>query len=218
MQSIHNYDIYIFDCDGVILDSNRLKIDAMTQTLNSFYFKTSSVDKCIEYFTNNFGLSRFHHVKFFLENFLGVRHEEKQVIQSSILERFASHCDDLYLTASITSGFEDFISSIHGQKYIASGSEQVGLVRSLRKRGLDVYFSDIYGSPESKSNLVLKILKKENNSNAVMFGDAVSDLIAAKENGIDFIGYLKHSNVSSSLTELALNNGHSVINSWGDIK
>ena len=30
-----DYDTIIFDCDGVILDSNELKIDAMREALNN---------------------------------------------------------------------------------------------------------------------------------------------------------------------------------------
>ena len=33
MPPLNDYEVYIFDCDGVILDSNQLKIKAMKQAL-----------------------------------------------------------------------------------------------------------------------------------------------------------------------------------------
>lgn len=218
MQSIHNYDVYIFDCDGVILDSNQLKIDAMENALRDFSFESSLINKCIEYFSKNFGLSRFHHVDVFIEKILHVEPDDKEKIRSGILKKFSDQCHSLYLKAQITPGFIDFISSVEGSKYIASGSEQTGLMKVFEERGLGDYFLKIYGSPETKSNLVVKILDDEQSKNAVMFGDAISDFEAATKNGIDFIAYTPYSNVKDALTMLAANNGCRVLNSWGDVK
>lgn len=218
MQSIHNYDIYIFDCDGVILDSNKLKIDAMEETLRDLGVEATLIEKCINYFKNNFGLSRFHHVDFFLDNFLTIEPSSKEKIRAKILDKFSDQCHNLYLKAKITPGFIELINSLEGRKYIASGSEESGLIRAFKARGLNHLFSEIYGSPEKKSNIIWKILNNEHSKNAVMFGDAVSDFEAAKNNGIDFIAYTPYSNVKDTLTLLATDNGHSVINSWSEVK
>mgnify|MGYP000906222177 CR=1 FL=1 len=218
MQSIHNYDVYIFDCDGVILDSNKLKIEAMEEALSHLGFEVTLIEKCIDYFKNNFGLSRFHHVEVFLDNFLNIEPDSKDNIRDKILNKFSDKCHNLYLEAKITPGFIELITSIEGRKYIASGSEESGLIKAFKERGLENLFLHIYGSPETKSNIISKILDNEHSKNAIMFGDAISDFEAAKNNGIDFIAYTPYSNVKDTLTMLATNNGHTVVNSWSEVK
>ncbi|MGL5602839.1 MAG: HAD family hydrolase [Silvania sp.] len=218
MQSIHNYNIYIFDCDGVILNSNQLKIDAMEEALRDLCFEAPQIDQCIDYFRNNFGLSRFHHVDVFIEKFLHIEQNRIDTIRIEILNRFSEQCHNLYLKAEITPGFIDFISSLDGKKYIASGSEESGLIKAFAERGLGCLFSKIYGSPETKYNLILKILTNEQSKNAVMIGDAISDFEAATKNNIDFIAYTPYSNVKDSLRLLTTNSGNRVINSWSEIQ
>ena len=58
------------------------------------------------------------------------------------------------------------------------------------------YFKEIYGSPESKPNIISKILKDNAlNLNEIVFvGDATSDSSAAQENGVNFIARLNSEN------------------------
>lgn len=217
MQSIHDYDVYIFDCDGVILDSNELKIDAMGRALRALSFEDPIVKQCLLYFRENFGRSRFHHVSVFIERFLHIDNIEKEKIESSILDLYSKQCKELYMVAHVTPGFISFIQSIEGCKYIASGSEQEELRFVFKQRGLDKYFTKIYGSPVKKKDLVSKILNSSCSENAVVIGDAISDLDAARENGIDFIGFIPYSNVKDHITDVAKENKYKTINSWSEL-
>ncbi|MFH4530047.1 HAD family hydrolase [Vibrio diabolicus] len=208
------YQIYIFDCDGVILDSNKLKIEAMKNALEAHFSDQNLIDECIEYFRLNFGKSRFHHVSYFLNDILEIEIEKKDTLEKNILSAFSKQCHILYLSADITPGFIDFISRCKGKRYVASGSEEKELRDVLSIRGLDVYFDGIFGSPTPKAKLIEKILKLENMGEAVMFGDAVSDLEAAKINKIDFVFYSPYSNVSEILSELSLKDGFSILRAW----
>ncbi len=77
MHPIYNYDVYIFDCDGVILDSNQLKIDAMKKALIKFFGDDHKIAECVEYFKRNFGTSRFHHVEHFVNEIFMFSGDEK---------------------------------------------------------------------------------------------------------------------------------------------
>jgi phosphoglycolate phosphatase-like HAD superfamily hydrolase len=217
MRPIASYHIYIFDCDGVILDSNQLKIDAMEKALLSIVTDIEKVSLCVDYFRNNFGKSRFHHVDVFVEDILNLAGNEKLSIKEFILQGYSSQCKALYLSAKLTPGFIGFISSLQGKKYIASGSEQQELREVFKARNLAAYFDDIFGSPAKKSDLVANILESDKQRNAIMFGDAISDLEAANNSEIDFIGYLPFSNVSSKLEALSIEHGHQTINKWSEI-
>jgi phosphoglycolate phosphatase-like HAD superfamily hydrolase len=218
MHQIFNYDIYIFDCDGVILDSNALKVQAMKDSLYSLSFSSAIVSRCADYFSKNFGKSRFHHVKYFLDEIINTQNIDKEDIGSKILACYSEKCRKLYMEADITPGFLEFISSLNGCKYIASGSEQNELREVFKKRGLDKLFNNIYGSPISKDEIVSNILSKYNITNAIMFGDAISDFNAAVNNNIEFIAYLPYSNVSVEMQRNCDMGGYRFINSWLDLK
>jgi phosphoglycolate phosphatase-like HAD superfamily hydrolase len=227
MHQLSDYDIYIFDCDGVILDSNQLKIDAMETALNYHFTNKTEIDNCIHYFTHNFGKSRFHHVDVFLLKYLTVLEEDLQHYRQSLLKLYASMCNKLYLNAEITPGFLDFVKGLQGKKFIASGSEQEELRTVFKQRQLDILFDGIYGSPTSKSESIKNILQSTSNSasksesvsnsHAIMFGDAVSDLQASITNKIAFIAYLPYSNTKETLNSLSIENGFSSCNSWSEI-
>lgn len=225
MHQISDYDIYIFDCDGVILDSNQLKIDAMETALSTHFTRKSEIDNCIHYFTQNFGKSRFHHIDVFLLKYLTVVDEDLQHYRQSLLSSYASMCKKLYSNADITPGFLDFINGLQGKKFIASGSEQEELRIVFKQRQLDILFDGIYGSPTSKSENIKNILQSSPSStsdsqgknHAIMFGDAVSDLQASITNNIEFIAYLPFSNVKQKLNLLSIEHGFSSYNSWSEI-
>lgn len=217
MRSLNDYDTYIFDCDGVILDSNQLKIQAMKEALLEYLGEHKKLDECLKYFKKNFGTSRFNHVNVFINEILVIPDKEKANAYNKILSCYSHQCKLLYLMAELTPGVLEFIQSLSGSKYIASGSEQSELIEVFSKRSLDIYFDGIYGSPESKSSLVSKIIK-EKPCEAIMFGDAISDMNAAIDNNIDFIAYLPYSNVSEELFLESENRGFSVLNSWSIYK
>ena len=79
----------------------------------------------------------------------------------------------------------------NGKKYIASGSEQEELRGwCFFKKGVWIsILMGFFGSPTGKAKLVENILKKERSCNAVMFGDAESDMLSAQKNHIDFVFY-----------------------------
>lgn len=214
MPSIHNYGVYIFDCDGVILDSNRSKIEAMNSALCALSFDPKKICDCVEYFKFNFGKSRFHHVEFFLDEILAVGSDFRDRYKEMILDKYSLECRKLYSKADITHKFIDFVESLEGKKYVASGSEQSELRDVFIARGLDKYFDGIFGSPVFKSDLITNILDFENTTNAVMIGDAVSDLEAAELNNIQFIFYSPYSNVKEKMTRLCLFKKYPVISDY----
>jgi phosphoglycolate phosphatase-like HAD superfamily hydrolase len=215
MHPIYNYDLYIFDCDGVILDSNALKVQAMREALSALPFTNELlITQCVDYFANNFGKSRFHHIAHFLDHILNIDELNRAYIEEKILTDFSSQCRTLYLTAKLTPNFLEFIESLPGRKYVASGSEQSELREVFKNRGLDKYFMEVYGSPTKKSDLIKNIIGAEPNATAVMIGDAVSDFEASKVNSIDFICYIPYSNVVQRMQALSENNSFEILKKW----
>ncbi|MFJ5431523.1 HAD family hydrolase [Pectobacterium actinidiae] len=204
-----DYDVFIFDCDGVILDSNQLKLNAMENALGQY--PVQYVQSCLDYFSKNFGRSRYLHVEHFLKNIIQCKPENYQNEYDDILNKYAGYCTLLYKEAEINTGFIEFIQQVKIDKFVASGSDEDELRNVFSERGLDIYFSEIYGSPESKTNNVKKILER-GYTKALMFGDALGDLVAAEKNKIDFIFLSELSTAPDLVRESAFFKGNEVKN------
>ncbi|WP_417311013.1 HAD family hydrolase [Devosia sp.] len=213
----NDYSAIIFDCDGVIFNSNNLKILAMEETLISLGVSELETEKCIHYFANNFGKSRFHHVNVFIERFIdGLCSTELNSLKDEILQNYSSKCFDLYMKSELTPGFIDFMDEIVVKCFIASGSEEIELRNVIEARGLMSYFCEVYGSPKSKNDIVSDILETVGNNNCLMIGDAISDLNAALVNEIDFVAYTPYSNVKAELIDKTIQHNFKVVSSWNE--
>lgn len=218
MPQLSDYNIYIFDCDGVILDSNQLKIEAMKNALEAHFSAQDLIIECIDYFRHNFGKSRFHHVAHFLDNILDIKKEQRNKLEQLILADFSKQCRTLYLMAQLTPSFMAFLDQCKGKRYVASGSEQGELRGVFAQRGLDVHFDGIFGSPTPKAELIQRILEQEQNTNAVMFGDAESDMSSAQQNHIDFVFYAPYSNVKEKMIEQCHLQQHLIIDDFSTVR
>jgi phosphoglycolate phosphatase-like HAD superfamily hydrolase len=218
MLPISDYEVYIFDCDGVILDSNELKIEAMRNALEQCNCKEKEVTQCIDYFKNNFGKSRYHHIEIFITDFIERDEIELINISKALLENYSTSCKELYMKAEITPGFLSFIDKLQGAKYIASGSAEEELRDVFCLRGLSKYFEGIFGSPTRKADIVNNIYKNHPSENMVMFGDSISDFEASHSSNIDFVGYLAFSNVRDKMEKLSIEYNFPIIEEWSVIR
>ncbi len=216
MRPTSDYGVLVFDCDGVIFDSNRLKIEAMEKALGlACGDQPAAVAACVDYFAANFGKSRYHHVQHFVDRILAVESEQKQALHDAILEAYASQCFELYLGAAITPGVLELIAASPAIKYVASGSDQAELRRVFAARGLEHHFAGIMGSPARKADLVGAIRADHPDAVALMIGDAVSDWQAASAHGLDFLFYAPLSNVTATMLNLAEEHGFEVCHDFG---
>lgn len=218
MPQLSEYEVYIFDCDGVILDSNQLKIEAMENALAAHFSAQDPIAECVNYFRHNFGKSRFHHIAHFLNVILDIKEEQKDKLEQLILADFSKQCRTLYLSAELTPGFMVFLEQCKGKRYIASGSEQSELRDVFFRRCLDIHFDGIFGSPTPKAELIKHILEQEQNTNAVMFGDAESDMLSAQHNHIDFVFYSPYSNVKEKMIEQCHLQQHLIIDDFSTVR
>jgi len=217
MHQFNEYDLIIFDCDGVILDSNQLKIDAMKNALIDAGCSSNEVNECSHFFANNFGKSRFYHIDYFIGNLIDMDGKDDVKTRDLLLESFSAQCGQLYLKANEAEGVSAVLKNSNAIKCVASGSEQSELQKIFLQRELSQYFTLILGSPTKKVNLVKRILSETSYTRAVMIGDAVSDLESAKSNNIDFIYYSPLSNVDSQMRELCASRGYRVIDSFQEV-
>jgi phosphoglycolate phosphatase-like HAD superfamily hydrolase len=187
MNNLDTYKVAIFDCDGVILDSNKIKSEAFSLALSDE--NPALVKEFVEYHQKNGGISRY--IKF--EHFFKKIKKQSNYSQAlnAALARYATLSKKGLLECSEIAGIRDVLEYLNVLKipcYVASGGDQLEVREVFETRGLTSYFDEIFGSPLSKIENIAS-LKAEGKLAipGVFFGDARNDLNAAQEYGLDFI-------------------------------
>ena len=76
--AVADYPTYVFDCDGVILDSNSLKSEAFRALASPF--GAAAADALLEYHHRHGGVSRQQKLAWFLDSVLGLRGTERELL------------------------------------------------------------------------------------------------------------------------------------------
>ncbi|WP_082656914.1 HAD family hydrolase [Pseudomonas citronellolis] len=210
------YKNYFLDCDGVILDSNNFKLEAMRHALS--HYPKDTIDKFIEYFKNNFGKSRYQHIDVFFSDFLRrpIDSEEK----NKILSNYANICRESYLKSNTCDGLQEFLETTNkSSHWVVSGSDQLELREVLKELNLSHHFIGIYGSPTNKAENIRNILKAHRlqQLDTCMIGDALGDFEAAQNNKIDFIFCQKYSN-TPELADILKDSANGIIYTLAELE
>ncbi len=175
------YKTWVFDCDGVLLDSNKVKSNAFYKVALS-YGKTSA-EEFVKYHKQHGGVSRFKKMEAFWLDILGRPRDDDQI--DKLIEQFGQICRNDLKLCDETPMVREFLGTISDKKRIVvSGGEEKELRKLFKTIDLDQYFDDICGSPRSK----IKILESLNiEMPGIFVGDSECDYMAAKYVGLDFI-------------------------------
>ncbi|NEP50560.1 MAG: HAD family hydrolase [Moorea sp. SIO3C2] len=206
----------IFDCDGVLFDSNALKTEAFRETLANY--PQAIVDEFIAYHQKYGGISRYVKLRAFFTDFLQTSVNQSKL--EELLQNFGDACQGLYQEAMLTPGCLTVLEKLSSRipLYVASGSDETELRKVFAQRGLDNFFQEIYGSPKTKQACVAEILEKfTSHEGIVMVGDAESDWQAAKKTGISFIFMAKFSEAASFMSEKANTENFIMIDTLQDL-
>jgi len=72
-----SYKSWIFDCDGVLLDSNRVKTEAFHSAVLDYGCEYA--DRLVAYHVEHGGISRFKKFEYFFDNILGKAPEKEEM-------------------------------------------------------------------------------------------------------------------------------------------
>jgi beta-phosphoglucomutase-like phosphatase (HAD superfamily) len=207
------YKSFVFDCDGVILDSNSIKTEAFRKALADEPGKL--VDEFIQYHKDNGGVSRYIKLQYYFDEIK--KQQDSEQALANALTRYAEIVREDLLKASMIEGIEGFLYTCQKNKrpcFVNSGGDQQELREVFSERGLDHFFSMIFGSPASKKENLEKMLIKEMLPEPVLFfGDAYSDYLAAKAYEIDFV-YVSGKSEWTEGCAFSLRNGITVIDNF----
>ncbi len=188
---LNKYKTWLFDCDGVLLDSNKLKSEAFYEIALPYGMKNAQA--FVEYNQRLGGVTRFEKFKYFFETILKKKTYEKEM--ENALRNFGDLVFGKLISCQETSGVREFLVNLPegSKKYVVSGGAQSEIRSVFKERGLDVFFNGIYGSPDSKETIMSARIKSSRIEHpAIFIGDSRYDYEVAKQFNLDFLFITKY--------------------------
>ena len=186
-----DYNVILWDFDGVIIDSNTVRELGFREVLKEF--DSEQVEELIDFHNANGGWSRYVKFRYFYEEILkrSINDDKVQELANSFSSIMVENLSNPELLIDNTVHFIREMYSQGKQMHIVSGSDGNELRSLCEELELSKYFVSIHGSPTPKTDLVRSLI---NNSprhpkDFCLIGDALNDYDAANENGIKFYGY-----------------------------
>jgi len=187
MIDLSDYDYVVLDCDGVILDSNWLKTDAIIRTLEDEPEKC--IDKMIAYHKANGGISRYKKFRYYFEE---INHHEDAEIKAKVsISKFAEIVQKGLLECDYIPGVVGFINNVKKKGiplFVVSGSDEMELRKVFSKRKIYSLFCAIYGSPLTKPQIMKNVISQVGQrKKGIFFGDSKADFDVAIQFELTFI-------------------------------
>lgn len=185
--------VVVFDCDGVLLVSNRLKTRLFAESAKIAGFDPADVARFARYVAANFGTSRYR----MFETLLGwddVRVRPETDVPT-LVGLYADRLYAEYVRCPTTPGMLAVLGDLRDRgtrMFIVSGSDQEELRRVMAERSLVGYFEGIFGSPRSKNDNLADVaaglgMTAPVGHNMLFIGDAEADYKAASAIGARFV-------------------------------
>lgn len=185
--------LVVFDCDGVILDSNGIKTDGFARAVATY--PPESIDAFLAFHQENGGMSRYLKFEHFFRDIIGLENYAADL--SEALAVYSASIHSAMLECPTVSGIEEVLGLLRDAEvpcFVVSGSDQRELRDILAYRELAQFFRGIYGSPASKRELVAEICRRLGGARGgAFFGDALIDMETAIEFGLTPIFVSRHS-------------------------
>jgi phosphoglycolate phosphatase-like HAD superfamily hydrolase len=184
---LDKYKIVFWDFDGVIKESVEVKTKAFQELFCSF--GDELIKKITIHHINNGGMSRFKKIPIYLE-FAGIKPTDN--IIKEYCDLFSVLVEDSVINSNWVPGVHQIICSCknEGQHFVlVTATPQEEIERILFRLKIINNFSNIFGSPVTKSDAINSSLKLYNvrPKDAIMIGDSIADLEASQNAGTDFL-------------------------------
>ena len=178
----------VFDFDGTLVDSNKIKEKAFVKIYGSLGQKFSR--KITSFHKNNLGVNRYKKFEHINLSILKIPYDIN--IGKVLSDKFSNYVINEVVNAKWINGAEKFLKLNYNYKNLLmfSATPHSELKLILEKRKMLHYFKDIKGAPTSKKKILSNFISfyKLNKKDCLVVGDSMSDYNVAKFFDIDFIG------------------------------
>jgi len=178
----------VFDFDGVILESADIKTVAFRRLFEDDY--PDLTGRIVAYHLEHEGISRYDKFRYIYAEMIGEPLSSEA--ERELGRRFSEIVLEEILQAPYVPGAVEFLEGHHAVMplFVASGTPQEELHLIAEQRDVAKYFREMHGTPQTKADIINDILERYGLTpkEAVLVGDAHSDVRAARETGINFVG------------------------------
>ena len=189
LKNLKSYKNLIFDCDGIILNSNKIKTEAFKEVV--YHYGNEAAEELVQFHIMNGGISRYEKFNYFFETIASNHNLDKNSINvKKLIENYGLIVQKKLEVCEISTQIMKYRKYSDGVWYVVSGSDQNELIKIFKKKQLKNNFNGgIYGSPLSKDEIFKNIFKDKMDeiSKSIYIGDSKYDYLAAKRVGIDFV-------------------------------
>lgn len=185
---LKKYQTIVFDCDGVVLNSNKVKVDAYYQVAKRMGGTDAQAQAFVQHHINKGSFPRNGKIEYYLKEIV---HEP--VTQESIkryIAVFEEILDKTLMTCEVAPNLAELKAATPQARWmLLSGGDQQELRRIFARRNLAAMFeAGIFGGPDIKETV---LSREKANGNiqmpALFLGDSKYDYQAALGAGLDFV-------------------------------
>ncbi len=185
---ITKYKTIVFDCDGVVLDSNALKTEAYFRTAKKLGATDAQAQALVDYHVSLGGISRYHKFDYYIREIM--LQPVTEVAIQALLDDFSKELETGLMQCDLAKGIFDLHAATPNANWmILSGGDQQEIRTLFAKRKIDYMFDGgLFGSPDNKDEVLAREIANDNIQLPALFlGDSKYDFEAANRAGLDFI-------------------------------
>ena len=177
----------MFDCDGVVLDSNIVKTEAYFRTAKNLGATDIQAQALVDYHVKLGGISRYHKFDWYLREVL--QNPVTEAAIQALLDGFSKELEAGLMQCDLAKDLFEMREKTDSNWMILSGGDQQEIRDLFAKRKIAHMFNGgLFGSPDNKDTV---LAREKANGNiqfpALFVGDAKYDFEAASLAGLDFV-------------------------------
>ena len=150
------YKTIVFDCDGVILDSNITKIDSYFRTAKKLGGSNTQAQALVDHHVSLGGISRYPKFVWYLEEVLK-QPATKEAVQE-YLDAFSLAVKKGLMRCKIADGLDELRQAIpEAKRVVVSGGDQQEIRDLFDQRELaNLFDGGLFGSPDNKDEILTR--------------------------------------------------------------
>lgn len=180
------YKTLVFDCDGVILDSNQVKTEAFNRV--GLQFGSEAANELVSYHLQHGGVSRYQKFEYFWVDVLKRTYDVEKI--GDLVSQYALQVCERLLDCPISPNLLDLRKVTPNTDWmVVSGGNQAELEYIFSERKIAPLFNKgIFGSPSTKDEIINReVASGQLKFPSLFIGDSRYDHEVAKRAGMDFI-------------------------------